>query len=232
MPEQYTYLLVDFFYIIFPLIFSFVPRFRFYTEWKFFAPPCLATGTIFIVWDIIFTRIAVWGFNPHYVIGVYKFGLPLEEYLFFLCVPYACIFTYHCITLFFSFNAGPRGPIFTKILSACLLVVGALHLQQLYTSVTFIGLAVFLFWLSILRIRFLTSFFVSFALILLPFFIANGILTGSIINRTVVWYNNQYNLGIRMFTIPVEDTFYGMLLLLMNIAGFNWLKTRQVKQVY
>ena len=47
--------------------------------------------------------------------------------------------------------------------------------------------------------------FLSFPLILIPFLIVNGILTGSFIEDEVVWYNSSGNLGIRILTIPVED---------------------------
>jgi lycopene cyclase domain-containing protein len=53
--------------------------------------------------------------------------------------------------------------------------------------------------------------------ILIPFLIVNGILTGSFIDGEVVWYNNNENLGIRFFTIPIEDFGYGFSMILFNL---------------
>jgi lycopene cyclase domain-containing protein len=58
---------------------------------------------------------------------------------------------------------------------------------------------------------------------LLPFFIVNGILT----SLPVVMYNDSENLGIRIFTIPIEDTMYSLLLLLMNIVLFEYFKNEK-----
>ena len=65
---------------------------------------------------------------------------------------------------------------------------------------------------------------------LIPFFIVNGILTGTGIDGEVVWYNNAENLGIRLGTIPIEDSLYSLSLMLMNISIFEWLKGRTIKQ--
>ncbi len=228
IQEKYTYLLVDFFCIIFPFLFSFHPKFKFYPQWKYFGLPALVTALFFVIWDVFFTALGVWSFSPGFVVGIYFFGLPLEEYLFFIFIPYACVFTYYCIGTYLNlsrFNNSFR--YFTLVLAFLLLIFGFFHLNQLYTSSTFILLAIVLILLWISRVDYLPSFFITFLVILLPFFISNGILTGSFIRQPVVMYNNNYNLGIRMFTIPVEDTFYGMLLMLMNVAGYEYLKRKQ-----
>ena len=69
-------------------------------------------------------------------------------------------------------------------------------------------------------------FYLAFGVILIPFLIVNSILTGSFIEGEVVWYNDVDTLGIRLGTIPVEDVFYAMLLILMNISIFEWLQER------
>jgi len=228
MNEKYTYLLVDFFCIIFPLIFSFLPEFDFYKHWKKFTLPCIAVGMFFIIWDMLFTHIGVWAFSDKYTIGLRIINLPIEEILFFICIPYASSFSYYCFKKYFKFQGLNKFvKIFYTILIPVLLVIAAFNIQKLYTSVTFILLAVFLSIALLKKWNFLSIFFVCFLFILIPFFISNGILTGSFLNRVVVSYNDNHNLGIRMLTIPVEDTFYGMLLLLMNVAGFEWLSTKK-----
>lgn len=227
MPAKFTYIAVDFFCIIFPFLFSFYPKINFFKQWKYFLLPCVITATFFLAWDVLFTHWGVWRFNSAYILGAYFFNLPIEEVLFFICIPYACVFTYYSVTLFFNFSSlNRKGFVFSWILAAFLILVALFNPQRLYTSITFILLAVFLFILHVKRVNYLSTFFVSFLIILIPFFISNGILTGSFINEPVVIYNNDYNLNIRLFTIPLEDTFYGMLLLLMNVGGFEFLKNR------
>ena len=66
------------------------------------------------------------------------------------------------------------------------------------------------------------SFLVSFAIVLIPFLIVNGFLTAI----PVVLYNTEENLGIRIYTIPFEDIFYGMLLVMMDIAIYEKIRNR------
>ena len=70
-------------------------------------------------------------------------------------------------------------------------------------------------------------FYAAYLVILIPFTIVNGLLTGSWIGEPVVWYNNEENIAIRFLTIPVEDVFYGMLMLGMSVSIYETIKEKE-----
>lgn len=229
---NWLYLAIDIGCIIIPLLFSFYRKTYFFKEWKWFFPANFLVLIIFLIWDEFFTKIGVWGFNPKYISGIYLSHLPLEEVLFFICIPYACTFTYFCIKQFFSLEKYERfARIFFTILAIILFILGVLNSGKYYTFFTFTFLSFCILLLIIFeKKKYLSYFFFTFLIILFPFFLSNGILTGSFIPEEVVWYNNQENLGIRMFTIPIEDTFYGMLLLLLNVSVYENVKSFFIKK--
>lgn len=223
MNSKYLYLTLDLAAISIPFLCSFYPKAAFYKQWKYALPAILVPGALFIIWDIYFTRWGVWGFNEAYLTGTTVINLPLEEWLFFICIPYACIFTYFAFRHLIKKEPFYRvkRPI-TWLLIIGSLTTGLLYHDHLYTSFTFIGLGLFLLvHLYVLKSDYLGWFYFTYMIILIPFFIINGILTGTGIEDQVVWYNNEENLSIRIFTIPVEDAFYGMLLILMNVTLFE-----------
>src|ERR1700761_1345965 len=97
MSTHYTYLLIDLLTLLFPLLLSFDKKVAFYKTWKYLWRGVLLTGIFFIVWDVLFTRLGVWSFNDAYILGIRIGGLPIEEWLFFIVVPYACAFIYSCL---------------------------------------------------------------------------------------------------------------------------------------
>lgn len=186
------------------------------------------TAVFFLLWDEWFTQMGVWGFNPTYLCGVYIYNLPLEEVLFFFCIPYACVFTHFALrhVILKDYFASMERWI-TVALVIMLFLVGLSNLNRLYTVSVCLTTGVFLFstlfWAKPL---YMGRFYFSFLVLLIPFAIANGILTGSFIEEPVVWYDNAENLGIRLATIPVEDAVYALLLILMNISIATWLESR------
>tara|TARA_B110000908_G_scaffold146898_1_gene178179 strand:+ start:303 stop:890 length:588 start_codon:yes stop_codon:yes gene_type:complete len=183
----------------------------------------------FIAWDVYFTNIGVWGFNPDHLIGVNILNLPIEEWLFFLCVPYASIFTYHCFGVLIKKDILAKYTNFISLILVALMVGASIvHFDKLYTTSTFIALAlVIIIFQWGLKVKWLSRFYFSYLVILLPFYIVNGMLTGMWLNEPVVIYNDLENLNLRWNTIPIEDVFYGMLLLLINIGLYEYLQSKQ-----
>jgi lycopene cyclase domain-containing protein len=228
LNSKSLYLTIDLLTILFPLAASFYPKAPFYKKWKYLLPAIIIPAIIFLIWDEVFTQTNVWGFNNEYLTGYYIATLPIEEILFFVCVPYACVFVYFMLN--YSIEKDylyPHHELISSALIIFLMVLGTYYIEKWYTGVTFLSLAILLAYTVLkLRPRYMGRFYFAFAVLLIPFFLVNGILTGSFIPGEVVWYNNAHNLNVRIGTIPVEDIFYAMLLVLMNVGIFEWLQER------
>jgi len=222
-----TYLLINIFTISYPLFKSFEQKVNMVSRWPALLPAIGITAAIFIIWDALFTAMGVWGFNDSHLIGVKMLGLPLEEWLFFFTVPYACMFIYEVLNYFVKRDVlgGVARP-FSIVLAVFLVVMGALHLDKWYTSVTFLSTAA---WLGLIIWRkpdWLGRFYLGYMVSLVPFLMVNGVLTGSFLDEPVVWYNDAENLGLRIATIPVEDSMYMLLMLLMNTTLYEGLRRK------
>lgn len=218
MRYAYAYLMV--FTIFFPFILSFDKKVAFYKNWRYLALPLLLSAAFYIAWDAWFTRMGVWYFNYAHLLGPQWLGLPAEEWLFFVLVPYACIFVYECYRCYTRERITARTlKVVTAILTVGLLIVGLLNLNRWYTGLTCMLTAVGLaLHYARFGTRYLENIYIGWLICLIPFFFVNGVLTA----LPVVVYNDAENLGIRLYTIPVEDAFYGFLLYLMAISGMEW----------
>ena len=211
---------------IIPFVLSFDRKLQFYKQWKYVLPSIITVALFYMVFDIFFTAKGVWGFNPGYHSSVYFFDLPLEEVLFFIVIPYACIFLHESFILYFpgiKLNT-TTGRIVTAIVIFFLILMISINLNKIYTVYSG-SLMIIALILSFLDKSFLINrFYITFLVILVPFLLVNGILTGSFIKQEVVWYNDQENLGIRIFTIPFEDFGYAFSLILFNLLLISKLK--------
>ena len=224
---QALYLLINFFTIIVPFAYSFHPKLDFKKQWKAFIPAMFIAAFPFLVWDSLFSQMGVWGFNANYISGLTLFHLPVEEILFFFCIPYACVFTYHCLNILLFNKQKSSKEWLSPILIIMLLLLSIYFKERLYTFVTFLSLSFLLILCRyILKVQWLKKFYISYAILLIPFFIVNGLLTGSGLEEPIVWYNEEEIMGPRLLSIPLEDVFYGMELILLNILIYKWLKGR------
>lgn len=187
----------------------------------------LLPAAFYIAWDIYFTALGVWSFNEKYVTGIHIFNLPVEEVLFFFVIPYCCVFIYACVKVYLPRLRRTKGAdLFFLFFALLMLVTGIYHAAKYYTSWTFIFTSITMLLILMLRNYFKSfntlTFLFAYAISLLPFLIVNGFLTA----LPVVLYNDAENLGIRIFTIPAEDSIYGLLLILMNVVLYEKLKSR------
>ena len=222
--EKYTYLLINFFSILVPLLFSFGKRIRFYKSYSALFPAMLITTAFFILWDHYMTIWSVWGFNPKYVTGIYLWDLPIEEWLFFIAIPYSCMFVYISLNYFFKKDHLQS---YSKNISAGLIVILSIvvlfNTEKLYTAIKLSLSALMLIYIVLKKTPYMGKFYRAYLVCLIPFFIVNGLLTAI----PVVTYNDAENLGIRLGTIPIEDSIYMLLMLLMNTTLFEHFKSKQ-----
>lgn len=223
---KYTYLIVNVCSVAIPLACSFENRIGFYKKWKALFPALVIPAIIFLIWDSLFTAQGVWGFNAQYLTGIQVHNLPLEEVLFFFCIPYCCVFTYEVLNYFVKQEVlGKYARYGTTILAYSLVAVAFQYQELAYTFYTSAFTVIFLLLhLVVFKKEYWSRLVFSYLVILAPFFIVNGILTGTGLNEPVVWYNDEENLGIRMLTIPIEDTIYGFLLIGSNISLYEYFK--------
>lgn len=228
MFHQFVYLAVLAGALAGPLALSFDKKVSFYRLWPRLWPAITIPALVFIVWDAWFTRVGVWSFSDTYTLGIRMWGLPLEEWLFFLVVPYCSLFVYEVIKTYFPKAAtGQWPPVMATALVLFFVLMAVTHTGELYTFWNFtFAAAMLILALTMKWFRPLLGFFLlAWVIGILPKLIVNGILT----SLPVVSYNNAENVGIRIGTIPLEDFFYFFLLLLMNVVIFEAMKGRNRK---
>lgn len=229
LDTRYYYLLLMLLSISYPLLRSFEHRLRFYKNWMAIAKAITVMMVVFITWDVIFTALSIWSFNDRYILG-YKFlNLPLEEWMFFICIPYSCIFIHEVLNYFFPlkkirFNIQSLNR--WIILSS--LFIGVVCWNKMYTCVCFVLTGLFLLLIQGKSVQLIVAIYRTYVVSLIPFFIVNGILTGALTEEPIVIYNDLQNTMIRIVTIPIEDFIYCLFMLGLTIWVYESQKQRAI----
>lgn len=220
--KQYTYLLVNFLTVIVCLVFSFHKRIRFDRQFAAFVKAAVVVAVPFIAWDIWFTYTGVWWFTDDYTMGRTLAGLPLEEWLFFICVPFSCVFTFYCLDTFFNLDrANKYGPYLVWLIILICVTVTCLFPDRMYPLVTALATSITLAYLHLIaRVNWIGKASLVYLILMLGFIPVNGVLTGTGLPSPVVNYNPAEILNIRILTIPIEDFIYGYTLFLLNLYLF------------
>lgn len=227
--EKYLYLFLNIASFSIPFIFSFESRWmHFIRFWKPYFTAIILVGLFFIIWDIYFAYQNIWGFNDQYLVGIRFFKLPLEEWLFFLLIPYSSNFIHYSLQYFFPKATLTKKTAFliTLFLFLISFTVTILNFDRTYTAVNFGVFSMLMLLQLIFKWPHINRFYLSFLIIYVPFILVNSALTGSFTENPVVFYNNEENLNLRIGTMPVEDSFYCFSMLYGSILLFEFLKKR------
>jgi lycopene cyclase domain-containing protein len=213
------YLLINAAIVFIPLLFSFEKKVRFYKKFPGVLLTILIVGTFFVLWDIYATAESHWFFNRNYTSDIIIAGLPLEEILFFITVPYAILFLFEVFLFYIGkFHIAINLKIRVRVLVPLFILAGFAFYPQGYTSIVLFTTAVILtllyFFMPMARnISFWLFLFLSY----IPFLLVNYILT----SVPVVSYNNAEIWGLRITSIPVEDFFYSFSLISSYILVYK-----------
>ncbi len=171
-----------------------------------------------------FTKLNVWSFNPAYILGINIGNLPIEEVLFFLVVPFSCVFVYEVLIAYFQKDILKAYALKINLLLLIFFIAfGLFYHTKIYTLFQCLFLVILLLLHQrYFKAAYLGRFYAAFAICLIPFLIMNGYLT----SIPIVIYNDTFNSEIRLNTIPIEDSFYCLLLLLMNISTYEFFKKK------
>ena len=219
------YLLFNLIIILGPLLYSFDRRVTFVNQWWNVARSVIIPMAVFILWDALVTG-RHWWFNPHYTSEMRLLNLPLGEWLFFITVPFACLFVWECLAAYLPDPQLPRaGQISKWLLLAAPAGILVFAAGKEYTGLVLIAMggvgALDLLLGQSLFARGRTYMFLG--TVTLQTLIFNGYLTA----RPVVLYGESYQLGFRILSIPIEDFFYGFSYLLFCVLLFEFVKASQ-----
>lgn len=220
MEQKYTYLIINILTITLPFSLSFDKKVAFYKFWPRLFPALFVSAAIFTAWDMWFTQKGVWHFNPDYLTGIFIGNLPMEECLFFFTVPYACIFILACLEAYFPKIALLYSPWPARLFIPLSIGLALLFHEKIYTALCFAALAIcWLLYALLLKSKKNILFLTGWLIHLLPFALVNGFLTA----LPVVIYNPDEKTGLMLGSIPAEDAFYSMALLLNVFIIYEWL---------
>lgn len=231
MDMMINYFMLDVLILLFPLLFSFKWVFPYYKNYKPLFASIVIVGGTYIFWDMLVTLRGDWWFEEHYLLGI-EFIIPLEEALFFVVVPYSCIFIYENLQYFFPDKKIGFNKWIYYAIALILFIVGLFFYHQDYTILALLSVSAFLFiaatWFQdILQSRnYWLYILISFG----AFLIFNYILTSIPIvsyNPHAIWGGTVDQLWYgRFITIPFEDFFYNFSMLSFYLLVYRYFKKK------
>lgn len=214
---MYLYLLINLAILALPLAISFErKRINFQSKIRSVVLSMIFVGAFFIVWDVIATYRGHWSFNSNYVIGAKLLGLPIEEILFFVTVPFSCLFTYEALAYFLESGRIRVKSKWQLLVGIVIVLLSFSFLNKEYTFLASLSVGItILFAPRLASGIFSSKLYWLYIIVTFAFFLVFNYLLTSL---PIVEYSNLAITGIRVTTIPIEDFLFNFSLLTLYLA--------------
>ena len=219
---KFEYLFFNFVVIAGPIACQFNRQIKPISHWRLRLLTSAIVMIPYIIWDVLVTG-SHWWFNAAYTLNFRLLGLPVEEWFFFITVPFGGLLVWE--TLPQANKATQMKSLrFVRLILYAMLLGGAslFSMGKQYTGLVLLCFGLVGLTDRLLRVDLLLQpktylyLAVVFGLIL----VFNGYLTA----RPVVLYGEVYQIGYRIFSIPIEDFGYGFTLMLFNAILYEKLR--------
>lgn len=211
---------------IIPLSYAVTGKYNFRNKLRYGMPAIFITGFMFLLWDIRFTEVGIWSYDPHYTIGLFHKSLPLEQWMVYLVFPLTALLVYEILkNRFRSLDLNNIYTAVSLLMVVAFAVIAYLFRARVYTFFSFLFTTIYLAY-TIFRRQFksnLTHFFLTFFIVLIPYLILNWILTWNL----AIEYHQEQVLNVWIGMMPVENFVYLFLLLLINITVYEYLSVKK-----
>lgn len=225
--RELTYYLFNLLVFLPVLLLSFTTDVKPHRHLKALLAGYLFVSVPFMLWDIWAASAGHWGFNTEYVTGPYLFNVPLEEYLFFLTVPFAMMYVWGVVKKFVA-DKSLAGilPLLAFGLAAGTSVWLLVNFwSNGYTRSAAIATLIAVIFAAVSRIAYTVRFWVFQALLLGLFLVFNSILT----MLPIITYGPDAIIGFRIGDIPIEDFFFNFAFINLFLLAFTTADQRRRK---
>lgn len=217
--------------IIIPL--SFNKKVKFHSHFEDTIITILFGSFFMILLERFFMYRGICGFMPAYQIKTSFFSLPIEEVLFFITIPYSCIFIYEYVRT--KFKKDFLLPHIKKINVGVIFILTIVLLFSFYkeypfTISTLLDIFIYLYFINKFNNNYMGYFYLSYLISLIPYLISSILINNGlwfISKSPIIWYNKDKIFDLKIFNIPLENTIYFMFFLLTYISIYEFSKSKK-----
>lgn len=219
----YIFLYLNLFLFIIPIFLSSQKK----IDLRSLLLPSFIVTLIFSETGVFFAGQKVWSFNPDYLLGLNYRQLPLEMYLFYFTSSFSGLGIYQYLNVKFPNNDLQKyGLACSNLLLGITVAMLFFAYTKWYSVTTFTLLFLLLLYIEYRnQLRFMYKFYRAFVICLIPFYISYGILC----NLPIISYQAKETVDLNLFSIPFENHFYMMGMLLLGVYLMELIKSRYAK---